>query len=113
MKIELLSPSVERQNRESPAALDAHRPEVPLIKCEHVGNRMPAGQHNDRRISQTDLQVGILLDDLFRLRNVVRTERLQLVGAAHDLIQQSQLRAVTDVAHEQIVELGEYERGEQ
>ena len=53
---------------------------------------MALSEHDDRRVREPDAQVGVSLDDLPGAFDVLRGERVELVGAAHHLVQQRHLR---------------------
>ena len=74
---------------------------------------MPLGQHHDRSVGESDLQISILLDHFPRTCNVGGAKRLKLVCATRDLLQQRRLRAPANVANQQLIELGQYEGGKQ
>ncbi len=100
---------VERQKPEFPASVYTHRAEVSFIERKHFRYRVASGQHHDRRVCETDLQIVVLLDHFLRTRNVGCIERLKLVCAAGDLIENSRLCVAANIAHQQIVELGQHE----
>lgn len=82
---------------------------MPLIERENVSHGMPLCQHYDRRIGQSDAQVLIPVDDLYRSRYVCSRERLEPIGSANDFFKKGSLGRWTDMAAEKIVELRENE----
>ncbi len=61
---------------------------MPVVESQHIEQSMAFGEHDDRRISQSDTEIPIFLDDKCRGCHVFRTELFQPISPASDLLQQ-------------------------
>ena len=70
---------------------------------------MAIGQDNDGGIGQADAVVLVAIHDLPSLAQVIDRERLELVCASCDLIDERHLRTFAHARGEEVVQFGEYE----
>ena len=93
---------------------------------ERIGVVRGVHQDDDGRIGESDakilvlvhecprvLDVLVLVHECPRVLDVLGRERLELVRALDDLVEQRELRRVPDADPDQRVELGEHEGGEE
>jgi hypothetical protein len=86
---------------------------VPFVEGQHVECLVAAGEHDDRRVRETDVEIAVGLDDLVRDGDVGGVERFETVGAARHFGQQRERCVRADARREEVVELGEDEGREQ
>ncbi len=84
-----------------------------LVEGEQVEHLVAPREDDDRGIGEADLEVGVGVDHLLGDRNVGGLERFEAVGAAAHLGEKRKLGLEPNPGREEVVELGEDERGEQ
>ena len=105
--------AVERQQPEALPTAGPQGTEVTLVQGEDVPRPMPLGEHDERRIGEADLQLGVPREHILRGRDIARIERLELVSTPGDFIEEGGLGDASYMARYQVVEFGEHERREQ
>lgn len=83
-----------------------------LVEGEQVEYLVAPREDDDRGIGEADLKIGVGVDHLLGDRNVGGLEWLEAVGAAAHLGEKRKLGLEPDPGREEVVELGEDERGE-
>src|ERR1700693_9895 len=81
-----------------------------LIERQHVGQGMPLGKHDDRRIGKTDPKRSMRFDHRPRTPYVAAHHRLQRIRASLRFFWRPQAAALADPSREQTVKLSEYNR---
>ena len=84
-----------------------------LVQCEHLQRFPPVGKHDDRSVGEPDFEIGKPLYDCRGFTNIVRAEGCKKVGLGGDIVQESHFCCVLGVLENEVVELGEDERGQQ
>ena len=84
-----------------------------LVQCEHLQRFPPVGKHDDRSVGEPDFEIGKPLYDCRGFTNIVRAEGCKKVGLDGDIVQESHFCCVLGVLENEVVELGEDERGQQ
>src|SRR5947208_1381728 len=85
----LCSSRPRRQDPERFSVEGAQSPKVPPVEREDVARAMTARENHDRCIGDSDLEIGVLLDDLDRGAHIRGCKRLQPIGPTSDLGKQS------------------------
>ena len=65
---------------------------MPLIERQYVEVVVPAGEHDDRCVGETDVEIGERLDHLMRRGDVAGVEGFEPVGPARHLGEQRERR---------------------
>lgn len=86
--------------------------EVPLVEREDAVRAIATGQHDDRGVCEPDSEVAVRRDDIAGLGGIALVERREVVPAGRDLVEERKLRLDADAGCDEVVELGEDERGE-
>ena len=81
-----------------------------LVEGKHIDRTMALRQHDERRVRESEAEIGILLEDGDRRAHILVRHRLELVGPTPDFPEQIQGGRWRDVPRDEIVELGEHER---
>ena len=71
---------------------------------------MALRQHDERRVREPEVEIGVLLEHGDRRAHILVRHRLELVGPTPDFAEHIQGGCWRDVARDEIVELGEHER---
>ena len=75
---------VERQQPEPSAARAAQGPEMALVGTEEIQRSVAVREDDDRRVGQSDAQVGIALHDAAGVSEILGRKQFELVRAARD-----------------------------
>ena len=86
---------------------------MPFVEGQHAECLVAAGEHDDRRVRETDVEIAVGLDDLVRDGDVGGVERFESVGAARHFGQQRERRGRADARREEGVALSQDEGRQQ
>lgn len=87
-------------------------PEVTLVEREHILTVITMREHDDGGIGESKSEISVPLDELAGGSHLVGSERLKLVDTAGHIVQHDDLGTLPTDASDQVVQLGEDERGE-
>ncbi len=90
-----------------------NRSKVPFIEGKNVRDVVAVSQHDDRGVGQAERDIRVPLDNGERCADVVAIERLELVCARGDLLEEGYLRLRPDSRGQEIVELSQHEGRQQ
>ena len=81
-----------------------------LVRRQELQRVVAVREDDDRRIRQSDPKIRVPLHDSLGVADILGGEQFELVGATRDLVDERQLRLVTDSAGNEIVEFCEHKR---
>jgi len=68
-------------NSERPARCVGQHSKVALVEGEEIGHAVAIGEHNDRSVSQSEIEIGVSQQDGVSLGHIAIREGFQLVRA--------------------------------
>lgn len=81
-----------------------------FIKGQHVADSISMGEHDQRRIGETERERSVAADDPLGSGDVIGFECLHPIHPAADLSQEGSLSSLPNARRKQIVELRQHER---
>ena len=83
-----------------------------LICAEQIDGSVPASDHDNRGIGNADVEILVLPDERRRPVHVRTPERHEGVDTSSDIVQQLARSLQPQPPTDQVVDLGEHERGQ-
>ena len=83
---------------------------MPFVQGKDIVALVALGEYHDRGVSQSQMKVGIALDDCSGKRDICSSERVKVVCAARYVLQHHELCRLPGNSTNQIVELGKDKR---
>lgn len=104
---------IRRKDAERAVSRPKKSSKMALIERQDIVDAVPVCQHDDRRIGQADVEVGVAVHDPRRSPDITWTHDFQPECACADLSQQGVGSRYRSAAPNQVVELGQDEWREQ